>query len=92
MKRLLPALAFLLALSLPAAAATAPRAASRKPSPAPPAAPKLPPGMLPDSTTVRAWRLENGLEVRVRDVPGAASVAIAMAYRAGTSIEPISRE
>lgn len=46
------------------------------------------PGTLSDSTTFQSWRLPNGLEVRVRDVPGAGSIAITMAYRAGTSIDP----
>ncbi len=43
--------------------------------------------MLEDSTTVEAWRLPNGLEVRVRNVPRAKHVAITVAYRAGTGIE-----
>lgn len=46
------------------------------------------PGAMSDSTTFQSWRLANGLEVRLRDVPGAGSIAITMAYRAGTAIEP----
>ena len=44
--------------------------------------------MLEDSTTVEAWKLPNGLQVRVRQVPGARSVAISLAYRAGSCLEP----
>jgi len=42
---------------------------------------------LPDSTTVSAWRLPNGLEVRVRDVPGANAVAVTLGYRAGSFLD-----
>ena len=55
------------------------------------AAPTAGAAMLQDSTSVEAWRLGNGLEVRVRDVPGAGSVAITLAYRAGTFLDPADR-
>lgn len=48
--------------------------------------------VLSDSTTTDSWRLANGLEVRVRNVPGAAGVAIVVAYRAGTGYETVGRE
>ncbi len=44
-----------------------------------------------DSTTTERWRLENGLEVRVRNIPGASGVAIAMGYRAGQLAMPPNR-
>ncbi|MFN8587712.1 MAG: hypothetical protein U0704_07890 [Candidatus Eisenbacteria bacterium] len=47
---------------------------------------------LPDSTTTDAFRLANGLEVRVRRVPGAAGVAMSVAYRAGHAYDPAGRE
>ena len=47
---------------------------------------------LPDSTAAESWRLANGLEVRVRYVPGAVGVATTMAYRAGSAYEPAARE
>ncbi|HTQ41874.1 MAG TPA: insulinase family protein [Polyangiaceae bacterium] len=45
-----------------------------------------------DSTMAEGWRLANGLEVRVRHVPGAAGVAITLAYRAGSLYEPAKHE
>jgi len=48
--------------------------------------------MLPDSTATDAWRLSNGLEVRVHHVPRAAGVAIVVAYRAGSAYEPAGAE
>jgi hypothetical protein len=36
-----------------------------------------------DSTTSESWRLANGLEVRVRAIPGAVGASISLAYRAG---------
>lgn len=47
---------------------------------------------LPDSTVREAWRLENGLELRTIHVPGAAGVAITVAYRAGSGYEPAAHE
>jgi hypothetical protein len=47
--------------------------------------------VLADSTTLESFRLENGLEVRVRNVPGAGSIAISLAYRAGSFLESASR-
>ncbi|MBI5168540.1 MAG: insulinase family protein [Candidatus Eisenbacteria bacterium] len=49
-------------------------------------------GLMADSTMSDRWKLANGLEVRVRHVPGASGVAIVVAYRAGTSYEPAGRE
>lgn len=49
-----------------------------------PAAPRE----LPDSTAADQWRLENGLEVVTRHVPGAAGVAVTLAFRAGTAFDP----
>lgn len=46
---------------------------------------------LPDSTTQSAWRLANGLEVRVRETPGVGGVAITVAYRAGWAGDPPAR-
>ncbi len=48
--------------------------------------------LLADSTTTDAWRLANGLEVRVRHVPRASGVAITVGYRAGSAYEPAGRE
>jgi hypothetical protein len=47
---------------------------------------------LPDSTVADAWRLENGLEVRTRHVPGAKGVAVTLAFRAGSGYEPAGLE
>jgi hypothetical protein len=47
---------------------------------------------LPDSTLADSWRLANGLEVRMRHVPGARGVAITLAYRAGEASEPADRK
>jgi hypothetical protein len=38
---------------------------------------------LKDSTVFDSWRLPNGLEVRVRTIPGAVGASVSMAYRAG---------
>lgn len=48
--------------------------------------------VLPDSTFVDGWRLDNGLEVRVRHIPGAAGVVITTAYRSGSLDDPAGRE
>lgn len=48
--------------------------------------------VLPDSTAADAWRLENGLEVRVRHVPGAAGIVITTGYRSGLLDDPAGRE
>jgi hypothetical protein len=47
---------------------------------------------LPDSTVADAWRLENGLEVRTRHIPGAKGVAVTLAFRAGSGYEPAGLE
>ncbi len=47
--------------------------------------------LLPDSTLADSWRLANGLEVRMRHIPGARGVAITLAYRAGEASEPADR-
>lgn len=47
--------------------------------------------LLPDSTEASSWKLANGLEVRTRHVPGAAGIAIAVSYRAGSTYEPADR-
>ena len=48
--------------------------------------------VLADSTVREAWRLPNGLEVRTLHVPGAAGVAVTVAYRAGAGYEPAQKE
>ena len=48
--------------------------------------------MLPDSTVLEAWRLENGLEVRTRHIPGAKGVSVTLAFRAGSGYEPAGLE
>lgn len=48
--------------------------------------------VLPDSTVSDGWKLANGLEVRVRHVPGAVGVSISVGYRAGKLYEPARRE
>lgn len=48
--------------------------------------------VLPDSTFVDGWRLDNGLEVRVRHIPGAAGVVVTAAYRSGSLDDPAGRE
>ena len=48
--------------------------------------------MLPDSTTSESWRLDNGLEVRTRHIPGASGIAISLAFRAGSGYEPADLE
>lgn len=47
--------------------------------------------VLADSTLSDGWKLANGLEVRVRHVPGACGVAISLGYRAGKLYEPVGR-
>ena len=47
--------------------------------------------VLPDSTAADAWRLANGLEVRVRHIPGAAGVVITTGYRSGLLDDPKGR-
>lgn len=47
--------------------------------------------VLAADTTVRAWTLPNGLMARVLNVPGASTIAITMAYRAGNGIDPADR-
>lgn len=47
---------------------------------------------LPDSTDVDGWRLANGLEVRVRHVPGMQGVVITTGYRSGLLSDPEGRE
>ena len=47
---------------------------------------------LADSTTVDSWRLDNGLEVRTRAIPGATGIAVTIAFRAGSGYEPAGRE
>jgi hypothetical protein len=49
------------------------------------------PVLLPDSTTVDAWQLANGLKVRVRQVDGAPGASISLAYLAGTRALPDDR-
>jgi hypothetical protein len=39
--------------------------------------------LMPDSTTAEDFRLANGLEVRVRSIPGAVGASVSLAYRAG---------
>ena len=39
--------------------------------------------VMKDSTITEAWRLANGLEVRVRTIPGAVGASVSLAYRAG---------
>jgi len=50
------------------------------------------PVQLPDSTLAQSWQLENGLKVTTRHVPGAASVAIALAFPFGNESDPLKRE
>lgn len=45
-----------------------------------------------DSTAIDGWRLANGLEVRVRHVPGAAGVVLTTGYRSGLLDDPAGRE
>jgi hypothetical protein len=47
---------------------------------------------LPDSTVADAWRLDNGLEVRTRHIPGAKGVSVTLAFRAGSGYEPAGQE
>jgi hypothetical protein len=48
--------------------------------------------VLPDSTVTDGWRLANGLEVRVRHIPGATGVVITTGYRAGLLDDVAGRE
>ena len=48
--------------------------------------------LLADSTVADAWRLENGLEVRTRNIPGAKGVSVTLAFRAGSGYEPAGQE
>ncbi len=50
------------------------------------------PTTLPDSTRVDQWSLSNGLRVTTREVPGASSVAITVAYGSGSAADPVGRE
>lgn len=45
-----------------------------------------------DSTEAEHWRLDNGLEVRTRHVPGTTGIAITLAFRAGSGYEPAGSE
>ncbi|MEQ1834740.1 MAG: insulinase family protein [Candidatus Eisenbacteria bacterium] len=47
---------------------------------------------LADSTESEHWRLDNGLEVRTRHVPGTTGIAIALAFRAGSGYDPAGLE
>lgn len=48
--------------------------------------------VLADSTVTDAWRLDNGLEVRTRHLPGAAGVSVTLAVRAGAGYEAAGSE
>lgn len=48
--------------------------------------------VLPDSTLTDGWRLANGLEVRVRHIPGAKGVVITTGYRGGLLDDVAGRE
>lgn len=48
--------------------------------------------VLGDSTVADGWRLANGLEVRVRQIPGAAGIVITTGYRSGLLDDPQGRE
>lgn len=48
--------------------------------------------VLPDSTITDGWRLANGLEVRVRHIPGATGVVITTGYRSGLLDDAAGRE
>ncbi len=50
------------------------------------------PQRLSDGTTVESWALPNGIQVVARDVPGAAGVALTLAYGLGTEQDPAGRE
>ncbi len=47
--------------------------------------------IMKDSTTAEAWRLANGLEVRVRSIPRASGTSVSLAYRAGALHIPAGR-
>ena len=46
----------------------------------------------PDSTVASAWRLDNGLEVRMLHVPHSPGVSVTLAFRAGSGYDPAGRE
>jgi hypothetical protein len=48
--------------------------------------------MLPDSTVLEQWTLANGLNVVTRHVPQAGAVAVSVAYRGGSRLDPDGRE
>jgi len=50
------------------------------------------PDTLADSTWVDRWKLDNGLDVTVRHVPGCNAVAVVVAYRIGRNQDPRGRE
>ncbi|MBI1796447.1 MAG: insulinase family protein [Candidatus Eisenbacteria bacterium] len=50
------------------------------------------PDTLTDSTWTARWKLANGLDVSVRDIPGCPAVAMVMAFRAGRDLDPKGRE
>jgi hypothetical protein len=45
-----------------------------------------------DSTARDTWRLDNGLQVRTLDLPGATAIAVTIAFRAGSGYEPAGLE
>lgn len=50
------------------------------------------PDTLADSTWVARWKLSNGLDVTVRNVRGASSVASLLVFRIGRDLDPKGRE
>jgi hypothetical protein len=50
------------------------------------------PDTLSDGTWAARWKLENGLDVSVRNVPGSPSVAMVMVFRVGRDTDPKGRE
>ena len=56
------------------------------------AAPVPPAKLLADSTAVRSWSLDNGLQVTTRHIPGAMAVAITVGYSVGTDDDPAGME
>lgn len=47
---------------------------------------------LADSTVTESWRLDNGLEVRTRHIPGAPAVSVTLAFRAGSGYDAPGQE